>query len=117
MRAYDQRCAMCSLRHVSLLDAAHILRDRHPQGIAAVSNGMALCKIHHAAYDQNLLGIRPDLVVQVRNDILEEFDGPMLRHGLQEMAGVRLTTPRARVEKPDRDAVEERYEEFLAASR
>jgi len=117
MRAYDQRCAMCSLRHVSLLDAAHILRDRHPQGIAAVSNGMALCKIHHAAYDQNILGIRPDLMVQVRNDILEEFDGPMLRHGLQEMAGVRLATPRARSEKPDHDAVEERYAEFLAASR
>ena len=117
MRAYDQRCAMCSLRHVSLLDAAHILRDTHPRGIAAVSNGMALCKIHHAAYDQNILGIRPDLVVQVRNDILDEFDGPMLRHGRQEMAGVRLTIPRARVEKPDHDAVEARYAEFLAASR
>lgn len=116
MRAYDQRCAMCSLRHVSLLDAAHIRRDAHPMGIAAVSNGMALCKIHHAAYDQNILGIRPDLVVQVRADILEELDGPMLLHGLQEMAGVRLAVPRNRVEKPSQDAVEERYAEFLAAT-
>ena len=117
MRASEQRCAMCSLRHVELLAAAHILRDTHPGGIAAVSNGMALCKIHHAAYDQNILGIRPDLVVQVRRDILEEFDGPMLRHGLQEMAGVRLATPRSRAEQPKPDAVEERYAEFLAASR
>lgn len=116
MRAYEERCAMCSLRHVSLLDAAHIRRDAHPQGIAAVSNGVALCKIHHAAYDQNILGIRPDLVVQVREDILEEFDGPMLRHGLQEMAGVRLTVPRRQLEKPNHDAVEERYAEFLVAA-
>lgn len=116
MRAYEQRCAVCSLRHVSLLDAAHILRDAHPQGIAAVSNGMALCKIHHAAYDQNILGIRPDLVVQVRRDILEEIDGPMLLHGLQEMAGVSLRVPRQRVERPNRDAVEERYAEFLTAT-
>lgn len=116
MRAYEQRCAMCSLKHVSLLDAAHILRDAHPQGIPAVSNGMALCKIHHAAYDQNILGVRPDLVVQVRGDILEEFDGPMLRHGLQAMAGVRLATPHRRAERPKPEAVEERYAEFLAAS-
>ena len=116
MYAYEQRCAMCSLRHVSLLDAAHIRRDAHPQGIAAVSNGVALCKIHHAAYDQNILGIRPDLVVQVRDDILEELDGPMLRHGLQEMAGVHLVAPRRQAEKPNHDAVEERYAEFLAAT-
>ncbi len=117
MWAYDQRCAMCSLRHVSLLDAVHILRDSHPRGISAASNAMALCKIHHAAYDQNILRIRPDLVVQVRDGIVEEFDGPMLRHGLQEMGGVRLMTTRARVEKPGHDAVEERFAEFLAASR
>jgi putative restriction endonuclease len=116
MAAYQQRCAMCSLRHVSLLDAAHIRRDAHPQGIAAVSNGIALCKIHHAAYDQNILGVRPDLVVQVRADILDEIDGPMLLHGLQEMAGVRLSAPQLRAERPDHDAVEERYAEFLAAA-
>ncbi|MEZ0115135.1 putative restriction endonuclease [Catenulispora sp. EB89] len=116
MRAYEQRCAMCSLRHVRLLDAAHIRRDAHPRGIAAVSNGMALCKIHHAAYDQNILGIHPDLVVHVRPDILEEVDGPMLLHGLQEMAGVQLQVPRRQVEKPSRDAVEERYAEFLCAA-
>jgi putative restriction endonuclease len=117
MYAYEKRCAMCSLRHTSLLDAAHIRRDRHPQGIPAVSNGMALCKIHHAAYDQNILGIRPDLRVEVRMDILHEIDGPMLRHGLQEMAGVGLAVPRAHAEKPDVSALEERYGEFLAANR
>ena len=27
----------------------------------AVRNGLALCKIHHAAFDANILGVRPDL--------------------------------------------------------
>src|SRR5207248_2647298 len=32
LRAYDCRCALCRLRHTPLLDAAHILPDRHPHG-------------------------------------------------------------------------------------
>jgi putative restriction endonuclease len=48
----------------------------------------------------------------VRRDVLDEIDGPMLRHGLQEMAGVRILLPQARDARPDRDALEERYEGF-----
>ena len=112
LHAYDTTCAMCRLRHVELLDAAHILPDGHPRGYPVVSNGLSLCKIHHAAYDRDILGVRPDLVVEVRRDVLEEADGPMLRHGLQEMAGVRLMAPRRRNTRPDRAALEERYEMF-----
>ncbi len=112
LQAYERQCAMCRLRHASLLDAAHILPDGHPQGRPVVPNGLSLCKIHHAAYDGDLLGVRPDLVVDVRREVLNEIDGPMLRHGLQEMAGVRLLLPRQRDARPDRAALEERYETF-----
>lgn len=115
LQAYESACAMCHLRHRSLLDAAHILPDSHPRGLPVVPNGLALCKIHHAAYDQNILGVRPDLAVEVRRDILEEVDGPMLRHGLQDMAGLRLTIPRVAAARPDGKALEERYEQFCTA--
>lgn len=115
IEAYETTCAMCRLRHRSLLDAAHIIPDRESHGIPAVSNGLALCKIHHAAYDQNILGVRPDYVIEVRTDILEEIDGPMLRHGLQEMHNLRLSLPRRRVDRPAPDLLEERYERFRAA--
>jgi putative restriction endonuclease len=115
LRAYDDTCAMCRLKHAALLDAAHIIADGKPGGVPVVPNGLALCKIHHAAYDQNILGIRPDLLVQVQPRVMREIDGPMLRHGLQEMNGVRLTVPRARDAQPDRARLEERYEEFRAA--
>ena len=116
LRAYREVCAMCRLKHVTLLDAAHILADGHLKGHAVVSNGISLCKIHHAAFDQNILGVRPDLVVEVRADILEEFDGPMLRHGLQEMAGVRLQQPVRPQERANSEALEERYAEFRASA-
>jgi putative restriction endonuclease len=115
LRAYANQCAMCRLRYPSLLEAAHILPDGHPRGMPVVPNGLSLCKMHHAAYDENLLGVRPDLIVEVRSDVRKEVDGPMLVHGLQEMAGVRLLRPRSRAAQPDPERLEVRYEEFLRA--
>ncbi len=98
--AYRCTCAVCRLRHAELLDAAHILPEGHPQGDPVVPNGLGLCKIHHAAFDRNIIGIRPDLVVEVRPDILEEHDGPMLRHGLQGFDGQAVTVPRRPADRP-----------------
>ena len=81
--AYQRRCAFCSLRHEELLDAAHIIPDSELHGEPVVSNGMSLCRLHHAAFDRLILGVRPDYIIRVRADVLEEADGPMLRHGLQ----------------------------------
>jgi putative restriction endonuclease len=116
LAAYRECCAVCRLRHPELLEAAHILSDRHPQGDPVVPNGLALCKIHHAAFDGNILGVRPDLVIEIRRDILEEEDGPMLRHGLQELHGRGLVeVPRAREHKPDPARLDERYQNFRRA--
>jgi putative restriction endonuclease len=112
LRAYQSQCALCRLRHPPLLDAAHILPDHHHRGDPVVPNGLAMCKIHHAAYDANIIGIRPDCVVEVRNDILTEIDGPMLRHGLQEMHGTIILLPRSRNDYPDPTRLEERWEQF-----
>ena len=116
MRAYNGRCAVCSLQHGRLLDAAHILPDSEDDGVASVVNGMVLCKIHHAAFDVGILGIRPDLIVQIQSDLMREVDGPMLRHGLQEMHGKRITVPSARAERPRADLLERAYERFRQAS-
>jgi len=114
--AYGHRCAMCRLGFTSLLDAAHILPDGHPRGTPVVPNGLSLCKIHHAAYDDNLIGVRPDLMIEVRRDVRSEADGPMLLHGLQEMHGTMIHTPSRRRDKPDTTRLEERYEGFRRAS-
>lgn len=112
IRAYQTSCAICSLRHADLLDAAHIIGDAADGGEPVVPNGLALCKIHHAAYDRNLLGISPDHVVHLDANLLTEIDGPMLRHGLQEMHGRILTLPSRRAEQPDRDRLATRFALF-----
>jgi putative restriction endonuclease len=95
--------------------AAHIIGDSKPHGRAIVPNGLALCKIHHVAYDRNIIGVRPDLVVQVREDVLAEEDGPMLKHGIQEMHGGKLrVVPRVKAARPEEGRLEERYAEFVA---
>jgi putative restriction endonuclease len=116
LRAYQEHCSVCRLRHAELLDAAHILRYGHPEGGARVSNGLALCKLHHAAFDQHILGVSPDCVVEIRRDILDEVDGPMLQHGLKDMDGTKLYVPQRSAHlKPRREFLEERYAAFKRA--
>ena len=76
---------------------------------------MALCRIHHGAYDYGILGVDPDYRVHLRPDVLEEHDGPMLRHGLQELHGSRIQTPRKAEHLPNRDYLAERFARFMAA--
>ena len=117
LRAYRDCCAMCRLHHRDLLDAAHILPDTHPEGEPATSNGLALCKLHHAAFDRNIVGVRPDSVIEIRRDVLEEIDGPMLRHGLQDLQGqALLVVPRGLRDRPNTKFLDERYQIFRAAS-
>lgn len=117
LAAYGNQCALCRLRRRELLEASHIIPDSDPRGVPEIRNGLAMCSIHHAAFDRNLLGIRPDTVIEVRADILEEQDGPMLRHGLQGMHGQRLHVPGRREHRPDPDALDLRYELFRSAGR
>ncbi len=67
--------------------------NSQPEGIPTVENGIALCKLHHAAFDSYLLGLRPDYTIGVRKDVLEEEDGPMLLHGLKNPSDKRIAPP------------------------
>jgi putative restriction endonuclease len=116
LRAYEQQCALCRLRHRELLDAAHITPDRDEQGDPSVQNGLALCKLHHAAYDRLFFAVRPDYRVEVRPSILIESDGPMLIVGLQQINGQMIHIPSRTFEQPDRDRLDRRYQEFRAVS-
>jgi putative restriction endonuclease len=113
--AYRTRCAVCRLRHRELLEAAHILPDSEG-GEPVVPNGIAMCSIHHGAFDHSLLGIRPDYRIEVRADVLDEVDGPTLRHVLQAVHGESIEFPRQRAARPAADLLEARYERFRAAS-
>jgi putative restriction endonuclease len=113
--AYRQQCACCRLRHEELLDAAHIIPDSDPEGIPSINNGIALCKLHHAAFDSFLIGITPDYHVQVRSDVLDENDGPMLLHGLKNLSGQKIILPKSSQSFPSVELLEKKFEQFRRA--
>lgn len=110
--AYESHCAVCELRHASLLDAAHIVADGDPRGRPTVTNGLAMCKIHHAAFDQQMLGVTPDYEVRIARSLLDEIDGPMLKFGLQAMDGRRIWVPSRRSDRPDPELLANRWKAF-----
>ncbi len=114
LSAYNKKCAVCTLKYPELLDAAHIISDSDERGLPVVTNGMAMCKIHHAAYDQDFLGVSPDYVVHINERLLADRDGPMLQFGLQAMNGKALELPSRRDDRPDRDYLAERFARFVA---
>ena len=112
VRAYQSHCAVCRLRRPELLEGAHIIADSDPFGIPSVRNGLSLCKLHHAAFDSHLIGIRPDYIVNVREDVLAEKDGPMLIHGLQGFHQSKLWVPPNQKCRPDPQLLEQRFTTF-----
>lgn len=113
LAAYRRQCSLCRLRHDELLQAAHIIPDSEPEGEPIVSNGIALCELHHAAFDRFFLGVRPDYVIEVRRDVLAERDGPTLRHAIQGLHGKSMILPKKPVFYPSVEALAARYDRFL----
>ena len=113
--AYQNHCALCNIKHVELLDAAHIIADKEDIGDPIIPNGLALCKIHHAAFDNNFIGINPDYIIKIRTDLLTETDGPMLKYGIQSLNNAKLILPPNKIHWPDKERLERRYSVFLKA--
>jgi len=116
LRVYRSRCAVCSLKERELVEAAHIIGWSEPESVETVVNGIALCAIHHRAYDRNLMGIDPTGEVHVGKRLLREIDGPMLKEGLQGFHGAQILLPRQEEHRPDPKRQEVRFEQFSAAA-
>lgn len=65
--AYSHECAACGVQ-LNLLDAAHILPVGHPNSTDKVTNGVALCALHHRAYDGALITFGPDFKLHISED-------------------------------------------------
>jgi putative restriction endonuclease len=113
--AYRDRCAVCRLKELRLLDAAHITPDSASTGPPVVTNGLCMCSIHHRAFDKDLVGVSPDYRVHISSRLLEEEDGPMLET-LKHAHGQSIELPRRRREYPDPERLAVRFERFESAA-
>jgi putative restriction endonuclease len=114
LSAYGNKCAITGLPEARLLDAAHIIPDKDDAlGQPIVRNGLPLSKLHHAAFDANLIGIDPDYRIHVSEVLLSMNDGPMFEYGLKAMAGRLIRFPTRAQDYPDRDRLAERFSQFV----
>lgn len=113
--AYGGRCALSGLPEPLLLDAAHIVGDAHELlGQPVIPNGLALSKIHHAAFDAHLIGVDPDYRIHVADRLLDLSDGPQLE-ALKQLHGSGIRLPTRKRDYPDRERLAHRFESFRSA--
>lgn len=54
LTAYSHKCAMCGVQ-LKLVEGAHIVPVGEPSSTDVTANGIALCVLHHRAYDRSLV--------------------------------------------------------------
>jgi putative restriction endonuclease len=114
LAAYNSRCTISGLPEPRLLDAAHIIGDVDVnRGQPLVTNGLPLSKLHHAAFDANLIGIDPDFRIHISEVLLAMHDGPLFEQGIKAIAGRSIRLPARERDFPDRDRLAERFAHFV----
>lgn len=114
LKAYQDTCACSGLAQPQLVDAVPIV-----QGLSGdtlnVTEGLCMSRLHHAAFDANLLGIDPDGRIHVSEQLdTREAGDPFSRH-LMSLAGRRIAVPRTPESHPNRDLLAVRFEQFEAS--
>lgn len=80
--AYEKKCAMCGVQ-LELVDAAHIIPVAADTSTDETRNGVALCKLHHAAYDRNLISFDERYRIQVSETKVQYLTEADLAGGLR----------------------------------
>src|SRR5690606_12332468 len=85
LTAYGFHCAVCGVQ-LKLVEAAHIIPVNHDNGTDETRNGIALCALHHKAYDQALITITDDYSVQINRSRVSDLQSQKLSDGLAKFS-------------------------------
>lgn len=117
MQAYGSRCAISGFPEPSLIDVAHIVEDKNPKfGQPEVGNGLPLTKLHHAAFDANLIGIDAKYNLHVSKTLWDVKDGQTLEL-LKSVQGTKLKLPRYKKHYPDPERLKYKFQQFEGVAR
>jgi putative restriction endonuclease len=86
LQAFAHKCAVCAC-DLNLVDAAHIIPVSHPQSSDEVTNGLALCRLHHAAYDNGLLGVQSSYQIVINPDAVSRLETLKLHTAFEDFKG------------------------------
>lgn len=107
LRAYNYQCAVCgfNMRHDNApiaLEAAHIRWKQH-HGPCEVPNGLALCAIHHKAFDRGSIGLDENMRVVVSDAV---NGGGVVQRLFWDFAGKEIALPQMKENYPGERFVE-----------
>ena len=103
--AYEHRCAMCNIQ-LNLLEGAHILPVVHPESTDDTSNGVALCVLHHRAFDKSYVTFDSSREVHVNQRVIDELRSESLDGGLEDFQHALRTCIRVPPDRRDWPAIE-----------
>jgi putative restriction endonuclease len=107
--AYGHRCAMCGIQ-LRLLEGAHIVPVAERDSTDETSNGIALCALHHKAYDDSLVTFDEKYRVHLNNNRIKELKKSSRDEGLPAFRKALRTIiylPPDQRDRPDPDYVEQ----------
>ncbi len=103
LNAYENRCAVCGVQ-LELVEAAHIIPVADERSTDLTPNGMALCPLHHKAFDQCLITVSDEYKVLINENERKRLSGIGLIGGIdrfQENLFEKIFTPSERDKKPN----------------
>ena len=112
MSAYNFRCCISGVNVPDLLEACHIVDwSQDEQNRTNPKNGLCMNPFFHKAYDKDLLGITPDLIIVISEKLIQNVtDGSFLNY-LRELNGRSILLPDKFL--PQRKLLEIHYNRFI----
>lgn len=99
LRAYNNRCAVCGLG-LGLLEGAHIVPVAWPGSTDETSNGIALCRNHHAAYDRALISFSDDHRIEISPNVRRSVTDSIDSGWISAIEGRPMLLPTAIQDRP-----------------
>jgi putative restriction endonuclease len=113
--AYSFICAVCDAQSAYPLEVAQIVPNSE-EGQMDITNSIAMCKVHHAAYDMDILGIDTENRIAYRNDVRSETWDSLLKRSLGFSEGRQIKLPTSRSARPSPEFLELRWGKFVGVS-
>ncbi|MDK7584539.1 HNH endonuclease [Alcaligenes faecalis subsp. phenolicus] len=85
LTAYRHQCAFCGLQ-LRLIDAAHILPVSADESTDEITNGVALCKLHHFAYDSNLISFNEHYKIEISKARIRTLRKDGMHNGFKQFS-------------------------------
>lgn len=107
LAAYSHACAVCGIQ-LDLVEAAHIDPVSQPGSTDETRNGIALCGLHHAAFDSNLISFDEKYRIQISSTRIQSLVERGREGGIQDFRrGLRamIALPADRRDYPDADYI------------